>query len=57
MSERKSVEANSNGEDWRQLCSIAAVEQNPEKLTYLVNQIIKALDARNPRLRYNNPME
>jgi len=36
--------------DWRQLCAAAAVEQDSGKLTVLVDQLIQALDDRNPHL-------
>jgi hypothetical protein len=49
MAESKSSEG--NGNDWHQLCAAAATEQDSTKLTFLVNQIIKALDERNPRLK------
>jgi hypothetical protein len=34
----------SKGTDWRELCAAAAHEEDAEKLTYLVNQIIEAFD-------------
>jgi hypothetical protein len=49
MAESKNAEGKSS--DWRQLCAAAATEQDSAKLTSLVNQIIKALDERNPRLK------
>lgn len=36
--------AESKGTDWRELCAAAAHEENAEKLTCLVNQIIEAFD-------------
>jgi hypothetical protein len=56
MAESRNVEHN-NREDWQQLCSVAAVEQDSQKLTCLVNQIIKALDERSLRFKNSNPME
>jgi hypothetical protein len=38
--------AESNRSDWRELCAAAAKEPDSEKLADLVDQIIKALDAR-----------
>ena len=42
--------AESNREDWRELCAAAAKEPDSEKLFSLVNQILKAFDARQERL-------
>lgn len=36
--------AESKGTDWRELCAAAAHEEDAEKLTCLVNQIIEAFD-------------
>jgi hypothetical protein len=36
--------AESKSTDWRELCAAAAGEQDAEKLTCLVNQIIEAFD-------------
>jgi hypothetical protein len=43
--------AKSSSSDWRELCVAAATEQDSTKLTNLVDQLIKALDERTPRLR------
>ena len=53
MAENKTGEGNSN--DWRQLCAIAAKEQDAAKLTSLVKQIVKALDELNPRFTRTKP--
>jgi hypothetical protein len=34
----------SKGADWRELCAAAAHEEDAERLTCLVNQIIEAFD-------------
>ncbi len=36
--------AESKGADWRELCAAAAHEEDAERLTCLVNQIIEAFD-------------
>ena len=38
-------------EQWRQLCELAAVEQDPEKLLALVKEINRLLDEKEKRLR------
>ena len=38
-------------EQWRQLCELAAVEQDPEKLLALVKEINRLLDVKEKRLR------
>jgi hypothetical protein len=36
----------SEEEKWRQLCQLAANETDPQRLSELVDQLIRALDAR-----------
>ena len=55
MVENKTAEGNSN--DWRQLCAIAAKEQDAAKLTSLVKQIIQALDELSPRFTRREPTD
>jgi hypothetical protein len=38
-------------ERWRKLCELAVVEQDPEKLTALVEEINKLLEEKEKRLR------
>jgi hypothetical protein len=38
-------------EQWRQLCELAAIEQDPEKLLALVKEINRLLEAKENRLR------
>ena len=38
-------------EQWRLLCELAAVEQDPEKLLALVKEINRLLDEKEKRLR------
>ncbi len=38
-------------EEWQELCKLAAVEQNPEKLLKLTSRICELLDEKNQRLR------
>jgi hypothetical protein len=38
-------------ERWLQLCEQAAVEQNPERLLKLVNEIVRMLDEKNERIQ------
>jgi hypothetical protein len=45
----------SKSNEWRRLCAIALKEQDPERLTSLVNQILDALDERDSRLARNLP--
>jgi len=39
--------ADRNRKDWRQLCTAAAAELDPEELVMLVQQILQAFDERN----------
>ena len=38
-------------QDWRKLCELVAREQDPHRLSELVDQLIKKLDARRRELR------
>jgi len=38
-------------EQWRQLCELAAIEQDPERLLALVKEINRLLDEKDKRLR------
>ena len=38
-------------EQWRQLCELAAIEQDPERLLALVTEINRLLDEKEKRLR------
>jgi hypothetical protein len=38
-------------EQWRQLCELAALEQDPERLLALVKEINRLLDEKEQRLR------
>jgi len=38
-------------QDWRKLCELVACEQNPQRLSELLDQLIKMLDARRRELR------
>jgi len=38
-------------EEWQKLCALAAVEQDPEKLLQLVEEINRLLDEKEQRLR------
>jgi hypothetical protein len=38
-------------QDWRKLCELVAREQDPQRLSELVEQLIKKLDARRRELR------
>jgi hypothetical protein len=40
-----------NEERWRQLCALAAVEQDPQKLMELVKEISRLLDEKQSRNR------
>jgi|1186.fasta_scaffold02552_3 hypothetical protein len=35
-----------NDEKWKELCAQAAVEQDPQRLSQLVNEIIRLIDLR-----------
>jgi hypothetical protein len=41
----------SSGEKWRRLCEMIAVEADPHRLSDLVNQLVKELDARRETIR------
>jgi hypothetical protein len=42
-------------QDWRKLCELVAREQDPQRLSELVEQLIKKLDARRRELRNSEP--
>lgn len=42
-------------QDWRKLCELVAREQDPRRLSELVEQLIKKLDARRRELRSSEP--
>ena len=42
-------------EPWLQLCEQAAVEQDPERLLKLVNEISRMLDEKNQRIQHGSP--
>jgi hypothetical protein len=49
--------AEDKGTDWRELCAAAAREEDTEKLTCLVNQIIEAFDqSLSPRISNGVPL-
>lgn len=41
---------------WRKLCELVAREQNPQRLSALLDQLIKSLDARRQELRSGNQL-
>jgi hypothetical protein len=38
-------------EEWRELCALVAEESNPERLSELADELIRALDERKEALR------
>jgi hypothetical protein len=46
-----------DSERWRQLCELAAKEQDPAKLMQLIKEINELLDAKERRLRGDSPGE
>jgi len=46
-----------NKERWQQLCALAAVEQDSEKLIEITEEIIRLLDEKEARLKRSNPPE
>jgi hypothetical protein len=42
-------------EQWLQLCEQAAVEQDPERLLKLIDEISRMLDEKNRRLQQSSP--
>jgi hypothetical protein len=46
-----------NDEKWKQLCAQAAVEQDPQKLSELVNEIIRLIDRRKQQVKGKQPKE
>lgn len=42
-------------QDWRKLCELVEREQNPQRLSELLDQLIKQLDARRRALRSRDP--
>jgi hypothetical protein len=49
MSKRDATEG--DGKDWQRLCELVATENNPERLSRLIDQLLKELDARRRTLR------
>jgi hypothetical protein len=49
--------AESKRKDWRELCTAAAKELDPDKLASLVHQIIQAIDDRKQRPLPLNPAD
>jgi hypothetical protein len=49
MSKRDEAEGSDN--EWRRLCELVATENNPERLSRLINQLLQELDARRRALR------
>jgi hypothetical protein len=43
------------GEHWKELCAQAAVEQDPQKLLELTQEISRLLDAKEQRLKQGEP--
>jgi hypothetical protein len=41
--------------DWRKLCALVAMESDPQRLSELVDEIIKALDSRKQELQRSGP--
>jgi hypothetical protein len=39
--------------DWRKLCALVAEENNPQRLSELIDQLIKALNVRRQELQGN----
>lgn len=46
---------NGKEKDWMRLCEQAAVEQDPEKLVALTQEICRLLDEREKRLKQGRP--
>jgi hypothetical protein len=49
--------AESNNTDWRELCTAASNEPDPEKFATLIERIIDALDERSKRFMKSEPLE
>jgi len=47
-------ESDSDHKDWRKLCELVARERDPRRLSALLDQLIKKLDARRRELRNND---
>lgn len=45
------AEHNGDEKEWRRICELVATENNPERLSELVDQLLKELDARRAALR------
>jgi len=43
--------------EWRRLCKLVAAEPDPQRLSELVDQLLKELDARREALRENEKYE
>ena len=41
--------------NWRRLCRMVSDEQDPHRLSELVNELIKALDSRRQKLAQESP--
>jgi ribosomal protein L12E/L44/L45/RPP1/RPP2 len=54
------AEKTSSDDKWRKLCEMISVEADPHRLSELVNQLVKELDARREAIRQEEnkgPME
>jgi hypothetical protein len=49
MSKRDATEG--DDKQWRRLCELVATENNPERLSRLIDQLLQELDARRRTLR------
>jgi ribosomal protein L12E/L44/L45/RPP1/RPP2 len=45
------AEKTSSDDKWRKLCEMISVEADPHRLSELVNQLVKELDARREAIR------
>lgn len=39
---------------WKELCALAAIEKDPERLSQLVTEIVRLIDLRQSRLNANH---
>lgn len=52
----KNTEKNTDETAWRRICEMVATESDPQRLSELVDQLLKELDARRQALRENEAL-
>jgi hypothetical protein len=51
MNTREKANGDADDKQWRRLCELVSAESNPERLSQLIDQLLRELDARRRTLR------